>query len=258
MGRLSGKVALITGGANGIGKETAKLFLQEGAKVVIVDLTQDALDKAKVELESLGDIIAVKADVAQESDTQQYVKAAVDRFGTIDVFFNNAGIEGKVAPIADQKMEDYDKVIAVNVRGVFLGLKYVLPVMIKQKSGSIINTSSNAGWMGAPGLSPYIASKHAVVGLSKTAALEAASANVRVNTVHPCPTNTRMMRSLEEGFNPSQAEAAKESFEHGIPLGRYAEPNDIAQLVLFLASDESTFISGAQHRIDGGMSALSS
>jgi len=255
MARLDGKAAVITGGAGGIGKETAKLFLQEGAKVVLVDLFDEALEKAKNELSSFGEVLTVRADVTKEEDVKNYVKVAYEHFGKIDVFFNNAGIEGKVQPITEITVEDFEKVQKVNVLGVFLGLKHVLPIMMKQGHGSIINTSSVAGLGGTPGVAPYVASKHAVIGLTKVAALEAAKANVRVNSIHPSPVNTRMMRSLEKGFNPENAEEAKEAFTKSIPLGRYAEPSDIAKLVLFLASDESAFITGAEYRIDGGMRA---
>jgi 3alpha(or 20beta)-hydroxysteroid dehydrogenase len=251
MGRLSGKVAVITGGAGGIGKVTAERFLKEGSNVVLVDLFQESLDKAKAELSAYGEVLTVQADVSKESDVENYVNKAVNHFGKIDIFFNNAGIEGKVAPLVDQKIEDFDKVISVNVRGVFLGLKYVLPVMTKQGYGSVINTSSVAGLGGSPGVSPYIASKHAVVGLTKAAAVEVASENVRVNSIHPSPVNTRMMRSLEEGMNIEQ-----EVLAQSIPLGRYGEASDIANLVLFLASDESAFVTGVQYRVDGGMGSL--
>lgn len=252
MGKLLGKVAIITGGAGGIGKVTAERFLREGAKVVLVDLFEESLLQAKEELASFGEVLTIKADVSKELDVQNYVAKAVERFGKIDVFFNNAGIEGKVAPLVDQKVEDFDKVISVNVRGIFLGLKYVLPVMTQQGYGSVINTSSVAGLAGSPGISPYIASKHAVVGLTKAAALEVAKSNIRVNSIHPSPVNTRMMRSLEEGWNADEEKVAKT-----IPLRRYGESDDIANLVLFLASDESSFITGAQYRIDGGMGASS-
>ena len=248
---------MITGGAGGIGRETAKLFLKEGAKVVLVGSTEETLNKTKEELQAYGEVITVRADVSQEIDTKNYVKKTVDHFGKIDIFFNNAGIEGQVALLVDQTVEDFDRVMNVNVRGVFLGLKHVLQVMMEQGSGSIINTSSDSGWMGYPKLGPYNASKHAVVGLTKTAALEAASSNVRVNSIHPTSVNTRMMRSIEESANPGQSEIAKKEFTDLIPLGRYAETNDIARLVLFLASDDSTFVSGSQYRIDGGMSANS-
>ncbi|MCK6207048.1 SDR family oxidoreductase [Bacillus infantis] len=256
MARLKGKTAVITGGAGGIGKETAKQFLNEGAKVVIVDLFQKSLDEAKAELDSLGEVIAVQGDVTKEDEVKNYVQKAVDVFGRIDIFFNNAGIEGKVQPIAETDLEDFLKVQNVNVAGAFLGLKHVLPVMTKQESGSIINTSSVAGFGGTPGVAPYVTSKHALVGLTKVAALEAPPFNVRVNSIHPSPVNTRMMRSLEAGFAPDNAEGAQEQFAQGIPLGRYGESEDIASLVVFLASDDSKFITGSQYRIDGGMAAL--
>lgn len=255
MGRLEGQVAVITGGSGGIGKETGKLFLQEGAKVALVDLNQEALTEAEKELSGSGELLTIQADVSKEEEVQQYVQKTLDQFGTIDIFFNNAGIEGKVAPITEQSVEDFDQVYNVNVRGVFLGLKHVLPVMTEKESGSIINMSSVAGLMGAPGVAPYVTSKHGVVGLTKVAALEAAQAKVRVNSVHPSPVNTRMMRSLEKGFNPEDANAAKEQQEASIPLARYGESEDVAKLVLFLASDDSKFITGSQYRVDGGLGA---
>lgn len=253
MSRLNDKVAVITGGTGGIGKVTAGLFLREGAKVVIVDLDQTLLDETAAELGQQGEVLAIQADVTSEADVARYVDKTVRRFGRIDIFFNNAGIEGKVAPITEQAIEDFDKVMAVNVRGLFLGLKYVMKVMYDQKSGSIINMSSVAGLGGSAGVAPYVGSKHAVVGLTKTAALEAGPYNVRVNSVHPSPVNTRMMRSLEEGFSPGEAESAKKALERNIPLGRYGESIDIANCVLFLASDESSFVTGSMYRIDGGM-----
>ncbi len=251
MGRLAGKVALLTGGAGGIGKATAEKFLTEGAKVVIVDVFEQPLERVKKDLEAIGEVLTIQADVTKEADVQKYVNQTVERFGKIDVFFNNAGIVGKMAPLVDLSVEEFDQVMAVNARGVFLGLKYVLPVMIKQKFGSVINTSSVSGLHGSQKLSPYIASKHAVVGLTKAAAIEVASANVRVNSVHPSPVNTSMARDLEMGLNVNQERLAKT-----IPLRRYGESSDIANLVLFLASDESTFITGAQYRADGGMGAM--
>ncbi len=253
MKRLQDKIAVITGGAAGIGLETARLFLEEGASVVLVDLKKEDLEQAAQGLK--GDVLCVAADVSSPEDSARYVREAIERFGRIDVFFNNAGIEGKVAPLVDQKIEDFDRVMAVNVRGAFLGLQHVLPQMTARKSGSIINMSSIAGLKGSPNLAPYITSKHAMVGLTRAAAIEAAADNVRVNSVHPSPVNTRMMRSLEDGFSPGHGDAVKDQLSAGIPLGRYGESADIAALVLFLASDESAFITGAQYPVDGGMAA---
>lgn len=256
MNALKNRIAVITGGAAGIGKETAKRFLVEGASVALVDLDQDSLDKAKAELGGGDRVLTIKADVSVEDDVKRYVEAAMDKFGRIDVFFNNAGIEGKVAPLEQQDTAMFDKVIAINVRGAWLGLKHVLPHMYKAGKGSVINTSSVAGLRGSAGVLPYVTSKHAVSGMTKVAAIEAAPHGVRVNSVHPSPVNTRMMRSLEAGFDPDDADAAKAAMEKAIPLGRYGEATDIASLVLFLASDESSFITGAQYRIDGGMGAM--
>lgn len=256
MKRLEDKVAIITGGSGGIGRATAARFLEEGASVVLVDVDQAGLDAAAKALGAGERVLTVRADVSNEDDVKRYVKATVDRFGRIDVFFNNAGIEGEVAPLEQQDIAMFDKVIAINVRGAYLGLKHVLPHMYKAGAGSVINTSSVAGLRGSAGVLPYVTSKHALTGMTKVAAIEAAAHDVRVNSVHPSPVNTRMMRSLEAGFDPKDAEAAKAAMEKAIPLGRYGESEEIANLVLFLASDESRFITGAQYRIDGGMGAL--
>ena len=252
MKRLENKTALITGGAGSIGKTTAKLFLQEGANVFLVDLNEEALEEAAKELGGKN-VQYAAADVTRAADVQRYVSAAVSAFGKIDVFFNNAGIEGVVKPVTDYPEDVFDKVLAVNVKGVWLGNKYVLPHL--NDGGSIILTSSVAGIAGSPDVSAYIASKHAVVGLMRNLAIEAAPRKIRVNTINPSPVDNRMMRSLEDGFAPGQAEAAKKELEKAIPLGRYAEAEEIAQLVLFMASDESRFITGTTQVIDGGMNA---
>lgn len=250
MKRLNDKTAVITGGAGSIGKTTAKLLLDEGAKVVLVDLKEEALQKAAEELGGGENVVTCAADVTKSADVKNYVAKAVEAFGKIDIFFNNAGIEGIVKPIADYPEEMFDQVMAVNVRGVWLGCKYVLPEM--NDGGSIIITSSVSGLIASPDLSAYITSKHAVVGIMRAIALEAAPRGIRVNTVHPSPVDNRMMRSLEEGFSPGQAEEAKKTLEKLIPLGRYAKPEEIAKLVLFLGSDDSQFITGTKHVIDGG------
>ena len=255
MKRLNNKIALITGGASGIGLAAARLFLEEGASVVLVDWNEAALTKATADLGVPDRVMGVTGDVSKEDDVRRYVDATVERFGRIDVFFNNAGIEGKFAPLTDQDTAEFDRVIAVNLRGVFLGLKYVLKMMVAQGSGSVINTSSVAGLRGFANLSPYVASKHAEIGLTRSAAVEVAAAGVRVNSIHPSPIDTPMMRSIEDAVAPDNPEAVKAQFVAGIPLGRYGEPVDVARLALFLASDEASFITGGQYTVDGGMVA---
>ena len=252
MKKLENKVAIITGGAGSIGKTTAKLFLEQGAKVLLVDMQEEGLKKTVDELGSTSVKYSV-ADVTKAADVQRYVADAVKAFGKIDVFFNNAGIEGVVKPVVDYPEDIFDKVIAVNVKGVWLGNKYVLPHM--KDGGSIILTSSVAGIMGSLNVSAYIASKHAVVGLMRNLSLEAAPRKIRVNTINPSPVDNRMMRSLEAGYAPGDEATMKKELEKAIPLGRYAEPTEIAQLVLFLASDDSKFITATTQVVDGGMNA---
>ena len=252
--RLKGKVAIITGAAAGIGKATAELFVKHGAQVMLVDINADELQQTASAFNQ-SDVKWIAADVADEAAVKDYVAQTVAHFGRVDVFFNNAGIEGKMGPISEQSLENFDRVMAVNVRGAFLGLKYVLQEMQKQGSGSVINMSSVAGLDGTATAAPYVTSKHAVTGLSKCAALEVAAQNIRVNSVHPSPINTRMMRSIEELFSPGHAEEAKKKLERGVPMQRYGESAEVANLVLFLASDESSFITGCQYRVDGGMGA---
>lgn len=253
---LKDKVAIITGGSGGIGIETAKLFAKEGAKLVLVDLKQETLEEAAKELAlDPEDYLLIVTDVSKEENVVDYVKQTKEKFGRIDVLFNNAGIEGQVAPLIEQPAENLDNVLNVNVKGVFFGMKHVLPVMMEQKSGSIINTSSIAGWIGFPGITPYVASKHAVIGMTKNAALEVAETGVRVNAISPAPIETRMMRAVEEGAAPGKADEMKQAYIQAIPMKRYGEPEEVAELVLFLASDRSKFITGSAYLIDGGFVA---
>ena len=254
MGRLDNKVAIITGGAGGIGLQAGKLFAQEGAKVLLVDLHEDALKEA---VRTIGSdaVRYCAADVTQPDQTQRYIQAAVEQFGGVDILLANAGVEGEVQPITDYEIDTFDQVMAVNVRGVWLGLKYAAPEIARRGGGSIVITSSVAGVRGAAGVSAYIASKHAVIGLMRTAALEMAAKKIRVNTVNPAPVDTRMMRSLEKGFEPDDPGRAKEMVSAMVPLQRYADPVEVARIMLFLASDESSYCSGGVYMVDGGMTA---
>lgn len=252
---LKNKVILITGGAGGIGLASAKLFIEEGAKgIALVDYSKENLDAAEKELNS-SKVICIQADVSSAEDTQRFLKATTDKFGGINVLFLNAGTEGVVQPMTSYPEDTFDRVIGVNVKGVWLGMKYGFPILKENGGGSVIITSSVAGLSGEANVSAYIASKHATIGLMRTGAKEGAADKIRVNTINPSPVDNRMMRSLEEGFAPGAAEAAKEQLTQRIPLGRYATNEDIADLALFLASDKSKFITGAVHVIDGGMTA---
>jgi len=251
MKKLENKVAIITGAAGSIGKITAKLFLEEGAKVMLVDLTEDLLKTTVQELNNEHAKYCV-ADVSKAADVQKYVNETVKLFGKIDIFFNNAGIEGAIKPMIDYPEEIFDKVISVNVKGAWLGNKYALPQM--KDGGSIIMTSSVSGILGSVNLSAYIISKHAVMGIMRATAIEAGPRKVRVNSVNPGPVNNRMMRSIEEGEVAGHAEEVKRHLETTIPFGRYAEPVEVAKLVLFLASDDSQYMTGTTQMIDGGIS----
>jgi len=254
MGRLDGKVAVITGGAGGIGKSAGKRFVEEGADVLLVDLDEQALVAACAEIGS-NKVSYFVADVTKASDNIAMIDTATERYGGVDTFLANAGIEGDVASILDYDESRFDQVMAVNVKGPFLGLKAAIPALSKRGGGSIIITSSVAGVGGAANLAPYVTSKHAVIGMMKSAAREVAAQNIRVNTVNPSPVETNMMRRLEEGLVPGNAEQAKGGIESSIPLGRYAKPEDIANIMLFLASDDSSFVSGAVYLADGGSTA---
>lgn len=300
MARLTEKVAVITGGSGGIGRAAARLFVDEGASVLLVDLDERALQDAVAAVGGEAISYAV-ADTSQPDQVQRFVETAVERYGGIDIFLANAGIPGHIRPITEYPIDVFDRVMAVNVRGVWLGLKYVIPAMTTRGGGSIVITSSTAGIRGGVGLSAYTVSKHAVIGLMRTAAMECAPFGIRVNTVNPAPVETGMMRSLEEmlaenigsgseavnrirsgiaararrwieasvgwrrepdgGSNHGQDGGKSATLQQikgwmasAIPLGRYGEPEEVARMMLFLASDESTFCTGGVYMVDGGAS----
>jgi len=252
---FAGKVALITGGGGGIGRATSLGFALRGAKVMVVDADADS-GHASVDIiaQRGGTAAFVQADVTQSASVKNYVAQTLAAYGRIDAFFNNAGIEGKVIPTQDYDEEVFDRVIAVNLKGVFLGLRHVLPVMLRQGSGAIVNTASVAGLFGAPGMLAYVASKHGVLGLTKTASTDVAALGVRVNAVCPGPVETRMMRSLESQRDPNDPAGVHVAYSAGIPIGRYATPEEIAGAVLYLCSDLAGDVTGTHIVIDGGRS----
>lgn len=247
------KVVLITGAAGGLGGKVASDFLNQGAKLVLVDLHISTLEK---QYHGNKNVLIVKADVTQQEQVEDYVQQALTKFGRIDIFFNNAGIEARNNLIEDQSLEDFLKVLHVNTLGVFLGLKYVIPVMKKQREGVIVNTASTVGLVGSIGISPYVAAKHAVVGLNKSAALECAEYGVRVNAIAPGFIETDLTKRLIEDTKEHQNAFEREQlFINNIPLKRFANVDEISNLVQYLASPLSSYITGTCIEIDGGRAA---
>src|SRR5450432_1117972 len=253
---FTGKVALITGGGGDIGRAAALGFAALGAKVVIVDIAEAAgIASAHLVQERGGAARFVRADVARSEDVRRYVQAALDAHGAIDCFFNNAGIEGAIAPTQEYDEAMFDRVIGINLKGVFLGLRHVLPVMLRQGAGSIVNSASITAIFGGPGMPAYVASKHGVLGLTKAAAADVARLGVRVNAICPGPVETRMMRSLEAQRNPADPEAIAAANRASIPTGRYTTPDEVANTVLYLCSALSGNVTGTNLMLDGGRSA---
>ncbi|MDP2316602.1 MAG: SDR family oxidoreductase [Pseudomonadota bacterium] len=246
MNRLQDKRALITGAAGGIGAATARRFVEEGARVFLVDRDPAVAAVA----EALGAGYAV-ADVSGEAATRAFIDAAVTTLGGLDIYVANAGTEGHVHPLVEVEQADFDRVIAVNVRSTWLGIKHAMPHLVATR-GNFVATSSVAGLVGSAGLGPYVASKHAVLGLVKAAAVENGPAGVRVNAVCPGPIENRMMRSIEEQAAPGAAAAVHDGFTHMVPLGRYGTNEEIAAAITFLASPEASYCTGTALVADGG------
>jgi 3alpha(or 20beta)-hydroxysteroid dehydrogenase len=241
VGRLDGKVAVITGAARGMGEHEARSFAAEGAQVVLTDVRADDVEAVA---SSLGDqALGLAHDVTDADAWASVVQTATDRFGGVDILVNNAGIH-RLAPLVEETRADFERVLAVNLIGPFLGMQAVVDPMVARGGGSIVNISSMAGLKGLPAHSAYAASKFGVVGLTQTAAIELGPLGIRVNSVHPGPINTDMLPPAPDGEDTDRF-----AF---LPLQRAGEPEEVAALVLFLASDESSFITGTQHRIDGG------
>jgi len=254
--RLDGRIAVVTGAAGVIGSATIRLLAERGAKIVAVDRRQADLEAAIKELPASAEALAVAADVTEEDGVKEYVRAAVDRFGTIDVFYNNAGVEGEVKAIQDYPLAAFRRVLDVNVVGVFLGMKYVLPVMLKQNRGSIVNTASIAGLVGSPHIAVYSASKHAVIGLTKSAAWECTGTGVRINCVCPGLIDSRMLSAIFQGRSGgNDASPLIAKMVERIPARRLGQASEVASIVAFLASDEASYVSGSAYTVDGGRTA---
>ena len=253
--RLDGRVAVVTGAAGVIGTATMRLLAERGAHIVAVDHKEPELQTAIADLPASARALAIAADVTQEDQVAEYVRTTVTTFGAIDVFYNNAGIEGDITPIPKYSLETFRRVLDVNVVGVFLGLKHVLPVMLKRNTGSIINTASIAGLIGSPDIAVYSASKHAVIGLTKSAALECAATGVRVNCVCPGLIDSRMLSAIIDGRNPGNAPVPNDKIAERIPARRLGQASEVASIVAFLASDEASYVSGSAYTVDGGRTA---
>ena len=254
MKKLEEKVAIITGGSGGIGRAAAKEFIEQGANVLLMDLHEKSLIETCKDIGS-NRLSYFVGDVTKSEHNQDAVDITKERYGGLDIFLANAGVAGDIATIEEYDEDQFDHVMAVNAKGPFLGLQSAIPAMKLRGGGSFIITSSTAGVMGTPSIAPYGMSKHAVIGLMKSAAKECASMNIRVNTVNPAPVETDMMRLLEEGMTSEDKKDVKADIESSIPLGRYAQPEEIAKLMLFLASDDSSFITGSVYMADGGSSS---
>jgi len=254
MADLTGKTALITGATGGIGRAIARSFVDAGANVVLADLADAATLDAMV-AEFPDRAVCALCDVTDEAAMARAVDVGLARFGRIDIGVLNAGIEGPFGMLGSVKLADFDKVMAVNVRGVFIGLQALMPVMQRQKGGAITILSSTAGRRGSRGLTPYITSKHAVVGMMKCAALEGAADGIRVNTVNPGPIETRMMRAIESNASPADPAQLKDALLTAIPMGRYGKAGEVAELITFLSSERASYCTGNIYGVDGGLTA---
>jgi NAD(P)-dependent dehydrogenase (short-subunit alcohol dehydrogenase family) len=249
---LDGKVALITGGGGSLGLATAKLFLKEGARVVLADRDADGLKAATAGLDDVN-VSTVLGDATREDDVAAGMDAVIERHGRLDVIVANAGTPASAAPITEFDVEEFDRTLAVHVRGVFLACKHGLRVL--SDGGSIVIVSSVAGLRADPGVSAYVAAKHAQVGLMRSVAKEAAPRRIRVNTIHPGPVANDFQAGIEERLSTVLGRNATEFFDQQIPLGRHARPEEIARSVLYLASDQSSFTTASTLVVDGGMSS---
>jgi len=245
--RFPGKVAFVTGAASGIGRATAVAFAVEGARVAIVDRTEDALRQTADAIKDAGgEVLLIACDVASPERVEAAVARTVETFGRLDIAFNNAGVENKATPLAEIELGEWDRILGINLRGTFVCMKHELAQMLKQGGGVIVNTSSGAGIRGVAGGSAYAASKHAIIGMTKSAALDYAKSNIRVNAVLPGNIETPMMDRFTGGDIQKAIDLE--------PVGRLGRPEEIAEAVLWMSSDLGSFVTGASISVDGGWS----
>jgi len=250
--RLDGKVAIVTGATGGIGEATARLFLELGAKVMLVGRSADKLVATRSTLESVGEVATSLAEAHDEQAFAAAVAATLDRFGGLDILIANAGTEGLLKPIEALTVAEFEDTMRTNVTGVWLSIKHCVAPLKARGGGSIVALSSIAGCVGFPAMAPYIASKHAVFGLVKTAALELGPSNIRVNAIGPGPIDNRMIASLQDQLSPDDPAALRSGMEATIPMKRYGANEEVAHLLAFLASDASSYCNGSIYMIDGG------
>jgi 3-oxoacyl-[acyl-carrier protein] reductase len=250
-GLLEGKTAIVTGAASGMGKATAQLFAQHGANVVLADLNQDAAQQVAAEFDAK-QVRVIRTDVADNDSVKAMVKGTLDAFGQVDVLVNCAGVPQAFTPIEEMSLEQWDKIMSVNVKSIFLTVKHVVPFMKKRNTGSIVNIASIAGVRARPGLNAYCASKGAVIQLTRALALELAPYQIRVNVINPGPAETPMLGRFLSGDSAQVEEQKKRIFLDSVPLGRLVQPEDIAQAALYLASDLAKIVTGEILNVDGG------